>query len=120
MKASNIVLNATLIGCAGFYALTGFAASAEPTPAKNWMPIKQVIEKVEAQGFTNIESIERDHGQYEVKAINKDGVRTKLYLNSESGDILKKHEKSHKKDGDKKSRHEKKAANAEPAPAPAK
>jgi uncharacterized membrane protein YkoI len=46
--------------------------------------------KVEGQGYTNIYKMELDSDKkYEVKAVNKDGKRTKLEVDAISGKILK-------------------------------
>lgn len=122
MKTAKIALAAVLMGGAGLYTLTGFAANTDSkvTVTPNWLPMVKIIEKVEAAGFTNIESIERDNGQYEVKATNKEGVRTKLYLDRESGEILKQREKSQNKDCDfpRHDRHDKRHGKPGSEPAP--
>jgi hypothetical protein len=51
--------------------------------------IKQIHDKLEAAGYTDITEIERDRTGYEAKARNKEGQRIKIDLDLTSGDILK-------------------------------
>lgn len=70
MKKQNMLLTLTLTGLATLYCVSSFAADADKPMKKNWLPIAQAIAKVEAQGYSDITSIERDHGQYEVEAMD--------------------------------------------------
>ncbi len=61
------------------------------TPASNeraWLSIGQVFDKLEAAGYRNIEKIERDHGGYEVKAIDRNGDRAKLFVNPQTAEVV--------------------------------
>ena len=92
MKTTNIITTlslAAMIGAASSMALAETARSNAPV---QWLPLQQVLTQMESAGFTNIEEIERDDGRYEVKATNAEGVRTKLYLNGETGEVLKQRE----------------------------
>jgi hypothetical protein len=49
-------------------------APAAAGPAdRQWLSIPQIVDKLEAAGYRNIEKIEREHGNYEVRATNRDG-----------------------------------------------
>lgn len=65
------------------------AASTQTVTAGQVLTIKQIHEKLEAAGYTDITEIERDRTEYEAKARNKDGQRVKLDMDLVSGDILK-------------------------------
>lgn len=65
---------------------------ATPTAASQWLSITQMINKLEAAGYRNIEKIEREHGRYEVKATNRDGQRVKLHVHPQSGAVLDLHQ----------------------------
>lgn len=53
-----------------------------------WLSIQKVLDKLEAAGYRDFEEIEREHGYYEVRALNRNGERTKLYVNPQSGNIV--------------------------------
>lgn len=86
---TKLIATFALTAIAGTYSLTGIAATETAPEAKKWLPISQVLEKVETAGYRDVIEIERDDGQYEVKALNAEGVRTKLYIDRENGEILK-------------------------------
>lgn len=65
------------------------AASSQTVAASQVLTIKQIHEKLEAAGYTDITEIERDRTVYEAKARNKDGQRVKLDMDLASGEILK-------------------------------
>lgn len=69
-------------------------AFAENSPAAapagaQWMSVEQVIGKVQAAGYRDVEEVERDDGRYEVKATDAEGRRVELKLDPVSGEILK-------------------------------
>lgn len=49
----------------------------------------EIIKKVQAAGYRDIHKISFDDGEYEVTAISKDGIDTKLELKAETGEISK-------------------------------
>jgi hypothetical protein len=63
-------------------------AGATALADRQWLSIPQIIEKLEAAGYRNIEKIEREHGNYEVRATNRDGKRSKLYVHPQSGEVM--------------------------------
>ncbi len=63
------------------------AGAATSTATTQWLTIAQVHNQLEAAGYRNIEKIEREHGNYEVKA-TRDGQRVKLYVHPQTGAVL--------------------------------
>jgi hypothetical protein len=65
-------------------------AAAAVTPASPMLTIRQVYDKMEAAGYRNISEIERSskHG-YEVKAYDPQGQRVKLYVDPQSGAVMR-------------------------------
>ena len=64
-------------------------AQQQATPATApWLSIAQVHSQLEAAGYRNIEKIEREHGNYEVKATNREGQRVKLHVHPQTGAVL--------------------------------
>lgn len=51
--------------------------------------INQVLAKLMAIGYGSVDSIERERNTYEVMAIDKNGARVKLYVDPQTGDLLK-------------------------------
>lgn len=66
-------------------AQVGRTAQAGERP---WLSIQKVLDKLEAAGYRDFEKIEREHGNYEIRAVNRNGERTKLYVNPQTGDIV--------------------------------
>lgn len=50
--------------------------------------LPQVLQKLEAAGYRNVEKIKLKRGNYEVRTTGRDGERIKLYVNAKTGDIL--------------------------------
>ncbi|GJD63026.1 PepSY domain-containing protein [Methylobacterium frigidaeris] len=65
---------------------TGTAALADKVGA-DWMPIGQVIQKVEAAGYTQISEIEADDGHWEGEGM-KDGKPMKFKADPRTGAIV--------------------------------
>lgn len=63
------------------------ARSTATTGERQWLTIRQVHDLLEAAGYRNIEKIEREHGIYEVRATDSNGVRVKRYVNPQTGRI---------------------------------
>lgn len=80
------------IALAGSITAAALAASAQPQPApaaqRPWLSIPQIHDALEAAGYRNIEKIERERGNYEVKATSREGQRVKLYVHPQTGEIL--------------------------------
>lgn len=65
------------------------AAAVQTAPTTPALTIKQVYDKLEAAGYTDITEIERDRDAYEAKALNKEGQRTKIKMDLSTGEIIK-------------------------------
>ncbi|MBP9805670.1 MAG: PepSY domain-containing protein, partial [Candidatus Accumulibacter sp.] len=44
--------------------------------------------RLESAGYRNIEKIERESGSYEIKAIDRNGQRVKLYVHPQTGEVM--------------------------------
>ena len=64
---------------------TAVAAAAVTTPAA--LTIRDIYDRMLAAGYHDMKEIERERGQYKVKASNAQGERVKLYVNAQSGAI---------------------------------
>lgn len=80
---------------------TATVASTQP-PAAQVTPltIRQVYDKVEAAGFSDIIEIERESDVFEVKAIDPQGKKAKLKVDLVTGEILKTESKAKKEKKD--------------------
>ncbi|MDR0777563.1 MAG: PepSY domain-containing protein [Azonexus sp.] len=87
------------------------AADERAAAAGAWMPITQLIERLEADGYRDIEEIERDDGRYEVRATDRQGVRVKLYLHRQTGELLDQNQERRRRDS--------RPVGTPPAPTPA-
>ncbi|WP_353235066.1 PepSY domain-containing protein [Diaphorobacter ruginosibacter] len=63
------------------------AAAPAAAAARNVLTIRQIYDRLEAQGYQDIQEIELDHGRYEVKAYDAQGRRMKLYVNAATGAV---------------------------------
>lgn len=68
-------------------AFAGEHGTSREAYGRPWLSIGEVSQRLEAAGYRNIEKIEREHGQYEARATDRQGVRTKLFINPETGAI---------------------------------
>ena len=53
------------------------------------LPMEELVAALKQQGYGEIYEIEREHGIYEVKARGEKGSTVKLYVDLESGKILR-------------------------------
>lgn len=53
------------------------------------LTLHQVLVKLSAAGYDNVDKIERERNAYEVRAIDKNGARVKLYVDPQTGDLIK-------------------------------
>jgi hypothetical protein len=93
------ILAAALIAAAGFGAAVTVVpvlaqGTAQPAPAARPAPaaelgVAQVVQRLEAAGYTAIAEVEREHDHYEVKATDRDGRRVELELDLVTGEVLK-------------------------------
>lgn len=64
--------------------------SETATPAQDHvLNIRQVYDKLEAAGYTDIREIDREFNGYEVKARNREGSKVKLYVDPRSGEVIR-------------------------------
>jgi hypothetical protein len=80
-------------------ATSSFAEDARSSAGgdRQWLSIPQVHAKLESAGYRNIEKIERKHGGYEIRAIDRDGQRIKAYVNPITGDTIDQRGSRHNK-----------------------
>jgi hypothetical protein len=82
---------ATLVAAIGF-AAPAFASNDDAgklnVPAAEWKSVAEIKDKITAAGYT-VREIETDDGAYEVKVVDKDGVRQELHVHPATGEILK-------------------------------
>lgn len=107
MRTSQI-LSALILGTgivvAGASLLPAFAQSDKPAAstqsasAKNDMSMGQIHDKLAAEGYRDITKIERERDAFEVKAVDKNGARVKLYLDPQTGDVIESRQKDRKQD----------------------
>lgn len=94
MRASPLIaalaLSAGIVGL-GATVVPAFAESKAATSQSQaqWLSVEQVLNKVQAAGYRDVEEIERDDGKYQVKATDAEGRRVELKLDPVSGEILK-------------------------------
>ncbi|SIO47697.1 Peptidase propeptide and YPEB domain-containing protein [Rhodovulum sp. ES.010] len=84
-----ILFTAALASAAGLVALGEAQASPETAPAMaqpaRWMPLGELIAKLESQGYTVLEA-EREDGRYwEVKMRDANGMVVEAYLDPATG-----------------------------------
>ncbi len=101
---SSMLLGASL-AVGGFMLAPSFADDKRTatTDERQWLPIQNVIDKLEAAGYRDIEKIEREHGSYKVRATNRNGERSKLYVSPQTGEITDRgsHDKRNKTSADR-------------------
>ncbi len=97
---SAVVLGTGFVaGAATFAPAIAQSAAAQSTAqAQQGLTMGQIYDKLVAQGFRDIDEIERERDRFEVKATNAEGKRVKLDVDATSGDILDTRTKSDKRD----------------------
>ena len=67
------------------------AAAATPaaTPAPATLTLRQVLDKLEAAGYTHFQKIEHERTYFEVEATDPQGQRVELDIDAVTGEILK-------------------------------
>ena len=80
----------TSLIAAGFLATTPYAQDTRAGTADKtrWLSIPEVHARLESAGYRNIEKIERESGSYEIKAIDRNGQRVKLYVHPQTGEVM--------------------------------
>lgn len=87
MRFAPVFAAALLIAATGATAVAVHAQD-KPAPAEA-LSVRAILERVEAQGYRDITEVEREHGRYEVKAVDAEGRRVKVYLDARTGEIVK-------------------------------
>lgn len=65
------------------------ATQSAPTGQQgNWLSLREVYDKLEAAGYSDIREIERERSGYEAKARDRDGRRVKLQIEPLSGKVI--------------------------------
>lgn len=59
-----------------------------PWAAGPSLPMTQVLQKLAAAGYQNIEKIQLKNSAYEVRATGRQGERIKLYVNAQTGELM--------------------------------
>lgn len=91
MKKSPIlafVLGTAVVTGTAFAASVGNDVMRTSNRTDTWLTIPAIYEKVVAAGYSDIAEIERDKDVYEIKAVNSDGERVKLYVDPLNGEVL--------------------------------
>lgn len=106
-RSARSALLALALLAGGTAAATAFAGEARPvatTTATNgerqWLSIGQVFDRLEAAGYRQIEKIEREDGRYEARATDRNGVRSKLYIHPQTGEIRERGSERMRRDGE--------------------
>lgn len=94
---SSLILGVGLLA-GGALLSTTFASDHPPADERAWLPIGTIHDQLKAAGYRTIEKIEREHGRYEVRALNRKGERVKLYLDPHTGAILAPQARTYKQD----------------------
>lgn len=98
MRTTQLLTAATLVTAlvAGTALLAPvFAQSATPvtsmttTQDASWLSIREVMDRLETQGYRDFTEIERDDGRYEVKAIDAQGQRVEIDVHPVTAEVLK-------------------------------
>lgn len=63
-------------------------SSRTDTEQASWLTVHQVQVKLEANGYRDIQEIERERERYQAKATDAQGQRVKLAIDPRSGDVL--------------------------------
>ena len=90
----------TSLIAAGFLATTPYAQDTRAGTADKtrWLSIPEVHARLESAGYRNIEKIERESGRYEIKAIDRNGQRIKLYVHPQTGEVMSRRDRDAKHD----------------------
>lgn len=86
------ITSLAIAAAAGTALVLGSAAAfANNSSAANGTTITMVdtIEMLKADGYTQIDSIDRDVGSYDVEAVDPNGQRVEVTIDSASGKILR-------------------------------
>lgn len=88
MHKTLIALSLALVLGAVAPAIASEDARCGNTPRDKWLPEATIKTKVSDLGY-EVRKIEADDGCYEVKGVDKNGAKVKLYLNPATGEVVK-------------------------------
>lgn len=77
-----------LLGGTGLTPAYADDKSSDWSHANAALSVAQVLQKLDAAGYSHIEKIQLKRGNYEVRTTNRNGERIKLYVNAQTGSIL--------------------------------
>lgn len=101
--ASSIILASAALATGSLVLNPSFAGESRPaaiSTERTWLSIGQVYQKLEAAGFRNVEEIEREDGFYEARATDGGGMRVKVYVNPQTGEIVNRRQDRRERDDD--------------------
>lgn len=84
---SSILGSALTLSSAWLSSAQASDSHVDTSATRGWLTIGQVYDRLEAAGYRDVEKIERERGGYEVRASNRQGERTKLTVNPQTGSI---------------------------------
>ncbi|RPI48632.1 MAG: PepSY domain-containing protein [Betaproteobacteria bacterium] len=104
MRATQILSLTALAAslAAGFafvpaFARDGTADTRVETNAR--LPVLEVRQRLSALGYKDIERIEPESGEYEVRARSSSGERVKLHVDARSGEVVRTKARAHEGEG---------------------
>ena len=87
---SSLAIGAVLVAGSVMFApsFAGESRDARATLSDpQWLSIGQVHDRILTAGYRNVEKIERERGMYEARATDRSGVRVKIYINPQTGEV---------------------------------
>lgn len=91
---STLALSAGIIA-GGVMLAPAFAQNANPTASSasaqagaQWLSMREVLEHLEAAGYSDFEEIERERDGYEVKAVDANGQRVEIDVHPITAEVL--------------------------------
>jgi hypothetical protein len=82
------VITAASLTLVALLATSGVAFADHDVPGADWMPKDQVIQKLEAAGYTNVTGLEADDGHWEGNGV-KSGKITEFHVDPHTGAFTK-------------------------------
>ena len=83
--------NKTIIAATALAFASTFAYAQQPAPqaAASGLSMIEVLQKLESEGYTAFEEIDRDRGVYEVSATSPNGTFVEIEVDSNTGEVLR-------------------------------
>lgn len=76
------------LSAASLFAIAGMAMAQNTAPS-NDMSMIEVLQSLEAEGYSAFEDIEREHNHYDVTATDANGVRIELEVDLQNAEVLR-------------------------------